>query len=100
MSLINDEHPLNTFSPIVLTDDGIEILVNDEHFSNDCDPIDLTDDGIEIFVKNVHFLNACFSIISILFGSVISTKGNCLNCLSIILVGEFGISIGFLKSKL
>lgn len=49
--LSSDEHPLNAFDPIIVTDDGIETLLSKEHPSNALHSISVTDVGIVIGVS-------------------------------------------------
>lgn len=79
--LLKDEQPLNAWSLIDITEDGINIFINDvqflntfvlivfneigktiflreEHPSNALNPMESTDDGIDIWINDVQQLNA------------------------------------------
>ena len=54
---LNELHSLKQFSPIEVTDDGIDISINDEHPKKELSSIVVTDDEIDIFCNVEQFLN-------------------------------------------
>ena len=63
VTFLNNEHPLNGFDPIVVTDDGI-VIVSSEEYENAKVPIDSNDLGNDIQSKDEHLSNADSPIVS------------------------------------
>lgn len=64
--IVNDLHPSKALEPIVVTEEGIDILESDVQPSKEKSPIFCTVSGISILVNVVQFLNELFGSTSML----------------------------------
>ena len=69
--LLNEVHSSNTFSPKLVTDEGIEISKSDTYLQNELAPMNVTDDGIVTLAKDKHPLKTLLPIDVTVVGIII-----------------------------